>query len=80
MKHHIVRGKPDAIIRTCKSQIHMYVHYEEDPEKALQAQEASEQGLRYIAKQGGWLDVLDERDAAMKRIIQLSAELDKIRK
>ncbi len=63
--------KPDMIIKTGRSEIHLYSHYEKDPEKARQAKEEFDRGLRYIAKQGGWLDALEERDAALARLMQL---------
>ena len=65
------KKKPDAVVKTGRSEIHFYSHYEEDPEKAREAREAFEKGLRYVAKQGGWLDVLDKRDAAIARLKQL---------
>ncbi len=79
MKHAKPKGKPDTIIRTCKSEIHMYVHYEDDPEKLRQFDEDMNRVLRYVAKQGGWLDVLERRDAALNRLKELSAKLSAIR-
>lgn len=58
-----------------RSEIIFSCHYEEDPEKARQAHEAFEHALRYVAKQGGWLHVLDERDAAIERLKEISAIL-----
>lgn len=54
----------------------MYAYYEEDPEKARQAKEAFDRGVRYVAKQGGWMDVLEERDAAIVRLIELFREIE----
>ncbi len=68
--------KPDMIIKTGKSEIHLYSHYEEDPKKARQAKEEFDRGLRYIAKQGGWLDALEERDAALIRLMSLFKEIE----
>ncbi len=59
-----------------QSEIHLYSHYEEDPEKARQAKEEFDRGLRYIAKQGGWLDVLEERDASLMRLMCLFKEIE----
>lgn len=67
--------KPDKIIRTNRSEIQIYSHYEEDPEKARQAKEAFDRGVRYVAKHGGWLDALEERDAAIVRLMQLFKEI-----
>lgn len=70
------RKKPDKIIRTNRSEIHVYAHYEEDPENARQAKEAFDRGVQYVAKQGGWLDALEERDAAIVRLVQLFKEIE----
>ncbi len=68
--------KPDLVIKTGKSDISIYSHYEEDPEKSRQAWEEIQHGLRYIAKQGGWLDVLIKRETILARLMLLQ-EIEK---
>lgn len=58
-----------------RSEIIFSCHYEEDPEKARQAYEAFQHALRYVAKQGGWLHVIEERDDAIERLKKISATL-----
>lgn len=64
-----------SLLPHMRSEIIFSCRYEEDPEKARQAREAFEHGLRYVAKQGGWLQVLEERDAAIGRLKELSEKL-----
>lgn len=56
------------IIKTGRSELHLYSHYENDPEKARQAKEEFDRVLRYIAKQGGWLDALEKIDRARTKL------------
>ncbi len=64
------------IIKTGRSEIHLRAHYEEDPEKVSQAKEEFNRGLRYIAKQGGWVEALEESDAALVRLMCLFKEIE----
>lgn len=65
------KQKPDLVIKTCKSTLYIYEHYEKDIDKANEAMPEVWHALRYIASQEGWIQVLDEMEAITKRIIQL---------
>ena len=65
--------QPDAVIKTPFSEIKIYAQYEADPEKIKMAQEDLDRALRYIAKKGGWIDLLKKRNNTIKQLKDIIA-------